>query len=473
MRSHSGSHARLHGGVAAVLSIGLITLIGSAGTACTGEPPPPPQPEGWVLPVDKALFDATWPLQVTDDKVRAPFEEPDIIALTYLRDMRKAVRESGGEPDLFTARAHADTAALYRQGALAAATAYVEYFDEPLGQAYDPVEKSHVLLVGKTLLGDDAGAKAQIDAVKALPEDSPVQVWAAPWLAMHDGGSWPADFSGLPFQPPAVEPGQWPEIGEARPSYRLPEQDPGTNELSIDDPVLLVQLALWHDAAAKQAAGDKAGLMDLYGARYRLPVEGAVAARDELPLELYFGSDFLSPHDAAFMAAVTGTDGLSAVDAYKDKAFLAATVVAVRGENGKISAEKAVDLVSEYRKTWKRLQAEQRGSDHQTHRIFADVAVAGVYRSLAMIAEIEGDRETSGKLRIQAKDMGEEDAAAAPEGLLSLTAWDADNQYTMRGLEIIHQQARRAPSLEVVRTALDLLAIRVGRSLGGGGTPGM
>ena len=464
-------------GTVAGVALGCVlagVAFGSLMSSCTGQQTETVDPEAWDVPVDKSLFEATWPMMVIEDEDRQPYEEPDYVALINGRDIREAVQQSGGEADLATARAHADAAALYRQGAVAAGTAYVEYFDAPLGQDYDPAEKVHLIMVGKTLNNDLEGAKAQIEAVKALGEDSVVAPWAAPWLAMHaEGGSWPPDLSGLPYQPPEVKPGEWPELGEARPSYSVKEQEPGTHDLNIDDPAVLVQLALWHDAAAKKAAGDKAGLIDVYGARYRMPVEGGVSQRDDLPLELLFGSDFLHPKDAAFMAALVGSDGLGAVDAYKDTSFTAAVVVASRGEDGKVDAEKAVDLVNELRKALKAQQALKRDGEHPSHPIFADIAVAGLYRNLAIVAELEGDRETSGKLRIAAKDMGEVDAAAAPEGLLSLTAWDADNQYTMRGLEIIHQQARRAPSLEVVRTALDLLAIRVGRSRGAGGTPGM
>jgi len=475
--SSSGSDTRTRGLLAAAGIGGLLLGLGVAvgATSCTGaEPEEPKDPDAWELSVDKSLFDATWPMAVVDDEVRKPLEEPDWVALTFHRDIRKAVQESGGESDWATARAHADAAALYRQGAMGASTAYVQYFDKPLGQAYDPAEKVHLMMVGKAILADHDGAKSHIEAVQALGEDSAVSAWAAPWLALYESDkTWPVDLSGLPYQPPPVKPGEWPELGEARPSYEVQEQEPGTHSLKIDDPALLVQLAMWHDAAARQAAGDKAGLIDIYGARYRMPIEPDVVARDALPLELLFGSDYLHPGDGAFMAAVTGSEGLAAVEAHEDSSFIASVVVAVRGDNGKIDAEKAVDLANDLRKAWKTQQGLARGGEHPSHPIFADVAVAGLYRNLAMVAELEGDRETSGKLRIAAKDMGERDAAAAPEGLLSLTAWDAANQYTIRGLEIVHQQARRAPSLEVVRTALDLLAIRVGRSRGAGGTPGM
>ena len=439
-------------------------------SACTGgERELPPETDEMI--VDKALFEATWPMQVVQEEVRAPFEQPDWVEHTLRRDYRSAIRESAGANDLATARFHADAAAVYRQATLASAEAYVQYYDA-LAQDYDPVEKVHLLMVGKSLNGDIDGAKAQLDAVRALGPDNPVSPWAAPWLAFYDGGAtWPIDLAAFPSTVPPVSPGEWPEVG-ARPSYTLKEQEPGTHEVPLDDPVLLLQLALWHDAAAKVAAGDQADLVDVYGARYRLRIEGPVASRAALPLEIRFGSDFLHENDAAFMAAVHGPDGLAAIDAFKDTSFLASVVVASRGSDGKIDNVKAVDIAAELRKNWKDEQARAINGQHASHAIFADIGVAALYRNLALIAELEGNRETSGKLRIAAKDMGERDAAAAPEGLMALTAWDAANQYTLRGSEIIHQQARQAPSLEVVRTAFDLLGIRVGSVRGGGG-PGL
>jgi hypothetical protein len=421
--------------------------------------------------VDKDLFEATWPMQVVQESDRAPYDQPAWFAHTLDRDYQASIATSNGAPGLATARFHADAAATFRQATLATAQAYIEYFDK-LGQPYDPVEKVHVLLVSKTLTGDIEGAQAQVEAVRALGSDSPVSAWAAPWLAWYDAGAtWPIDLTAFPVAAPPVKPGEFPTITQ-RPSYTLKEQEPGTHEVQLDDPVLLLQLALWHDAAAKQAAGDQAELVDVYGARYRLPVEGPVASRAPLPLEFRFGSDFMHENDAAFMAALMGADGLAAVDAFKGTSFLAAVVVASRGDSGKIDNVKAVDVVSELRKNWKDEQARALNAQHGSHPIFADVGVAALFRNLSLVAELEGDREVSGKLRIAAKDMGERDAAAAPEGLLALTAWDADNQYTLRGSEIIHQQARRTPSLEVVRTAFDLLGIRVGSVRGGGG-PGL
>jgi len=451
----------------AVLAAAALTLA----AACTGGSQTSAPPVAAGLAVPPALLQQTWPMAVVPADTRAPYEEDAFFQHVGNRNYRKALQRSEGAKTLATARFHADAAAMYRQAALATANAYVQYFDPPLGQGYDPAEKVHLLMVSKVLRGDLDGARAQAEAVRALGDDNPVQPWAAPWLAWLDAGAtWPPDLSALPSGVPDVAPGGWPEV-QSRPSYTVKELEPGTNELSVDDPSLLVQLALWHDQAANLAARDQERALAVYGARYRLPVEPRVTDDIELPLDLLVGSDYLSPADGAFLAAVYGPSGIAAVEAFKERSFVAAAVVASRGEGGKIDSIKAVDLVNDVRKALKEEQGTAAEQAEAHHPIFADIAAAGLYRNLAYVAEIEGDRETSGKLRIAAKDV-ETDAAAAPEGLLALAAWDADNQYTIRGSEIIHQLSRRAPSLEVARTAFDLIGIRVSRSRGGG-TPGM
>lgn len=429
---------------------------------CTGGGPATPPPSADGLPIAKALFEQTWPMEVVDAKAREPYESDAYVALVGKRNYKGAIIKSNGDPGLVTARFHADAAAWFRQATLASTNAYVGYFSPPLAQEYDPAEKVHLLLQGHALRGELDAARGQLDAVKALPDDSPAKAWTVPWVTwVEAGASWPPDLTGLPVQREAPRPGGWVEITE-RPTYTVKELEPGTNELGLDDPALLLQIALWHDAAARQAAGDQAHLVDIYGARYRLPAEPQVTSTETLPLEFRFGSDYLHPGDGPFMAAVSGEAGLAAVDAWKDKSFLAAAVVAVR-EDGKIDSVKAVDLANDLRKAWKAEQANKAGATEAHHPIFADMAVAGLYRNLALVAGIEGDPETSGKLRLAARDVSR-DEAAAPEGLMALTAWDANNKFTLRGAEIIHQQSRRAPSLESVRTSFDLLGIRVGRS---------
>ncbi|MEZ4240112.1 MAG: hypothetical protein R3F59_28970 [Myxococcota bacterium] len=227
------------------------------------------------------------------------------------------------------------------------------------------------------------------------------------------------------------------------------------------DPSALVALALWHDRVAEAAAGpDHVAQLKTLRASYRFPIEAAPPAAGDLPPELLFGSDLLVPDDAAFLADLEGPDGLGAVDAHADRSLLA-WLAAHSEVDDKLDAELATDHLAALRKLLVARSAAAAGGELAHHRTFADVAWVGGLRSLALIAERGGDRETSGLLRIAALERSEK-AAACPVGLLALAAWDASNRYPMRAQDILHAQARRYPSLEVARYGLDVLGLRVG-----------
>ena len=79
-----------------------------------------------------------------------------------------------------------------------------------------------------------------------------------------------------------------------------------------------------------------------------------------------------------------------------------------------------------------------------------------------MVAEVAGDRETSGRLRLQARDRTDlGNHLKDPVSLLSLAAWDASNRNVHRAPELLHNQTGRYPELEVARYGLDVLALRV------------
>jgi hypothetical protein len=104
-------------------------------------------------------------------------------------------------------------------------------------------------------------------------------------------------------------------------------------------------------------------------------------------------------------------------------------------------------------------------------REFSAIAFVGSLRTLALVAEMEGDREVSGLLRINALEHSRK-ATADPVGLLALGAWDASNRYPTRAQDILHAQVRFFPTLEAARYGLDVMALRVSRERPGE-TPGM
>jgi hypothetical protein len=242
----------------------------------------------------------------------------------------------------------------------------------------------------------------------------------------------------------------------------------------MGDPGALLALAMWHEAAARAAAPDDAAraAIGTYLARVALPAAAPAAATPELPPELMFGSDYLSPADAAFLTEArrgkSETD--AAIAAWSDKSALAALAKAGRDADG-MNAEAITDGITRLREAFISGQAARAGQEEGHHRTFSDVAANGLRRNLAIVADAVGDREAAGLLRILAMET-DTLAASCPDGLMQLAAWDAGNRYPQRAQDIVHARIERFPSLEIARSALDALAVRVSRETPGQ-NPGM
>lgn len=424
--------------------------------------------------IPTAQLDATWVVQLATEQALEGFaSEPGWVSLVMKRDLSAAVKQLGAKGGLPAARAHTEAAALFRQAALVSGNSLVEVYGKT-PRPTDPVGVAHLVSVGWALRGDLDQARAASKQLEGISDD-PALAWHAPWQAWLAGSaSWPPDLSELPLSLPEPSAGQWPS-GPQLPHYALPERrEDGTTGSSrtMGDPGALVALALWHEAAARAAAGDQASLVASTRAAYRLPVEGPPAVVGELPLELLFGSDLLVPGDGPFLAELHGPAGLDAIDKHAQTSLLAWLAIAARGDDGKIQPEVVTDLAASLRELLvERAQAQTEGEIQGHHRQFADIAMVGALRSLALVAEVGGDREASGLLRINALERSNK-ATACPVGLMALAAWDASNRYPLRALDILHGQASRYPSLEIARYGLDVLGLRVSHERTGE-TPGM
>lgn len=446
---------------AVLLSIAVAGFSGAVG--CSGSATPTPvQVTGNQLSPD--MLARTWPVSLATkaEQEKLLGSSEGWVSLIIKRNYATAVPQLGASGGLIAARGHADAAALYRQAALISAYSFVECYGAT-PDPHDPVGTAHLLTVSYALLGDLEKARAESKKLDGI--DDPTQVWHAPWKAWlaQENPVWPPDLSSLPTGLPPVAVGGWPEL--TLPNYTLPEREGSTSTIEMADPGAMVALALWHDAAAHTAAGDQGAVVDTYLARYHFPVEPDVAGV-VLPNEFLVGSDYLVPEDGPFMADLVGAKGPAAVAEWKDKSALAA-IAAASTVDGKMSGEAAADFAANLRDQLVEAAKTRAatGEDDVAHRTFASIAEVGVLRTLPFVAEVETARnsEEGGKLRILAMEKSD-DATSAPEGLLSLTAWDAGNRYTMRGAEIVHNASRRYPSVEAARYALDVLGIRIGRS---------
>lgn len=434
--------------------------------ACSGgsETTATPEPEAPSVAVSAELLAQSWPMQMNDEALLASYAgKPGWISLVTRGDLRAAVDELGPEGGLAAARAHAEAAVMFKQAALLSATAAQQTYGGSARDT-DPLGAQHLIMVGEALNGDRAAARAIAEAsVQAMGEG---QAFHDPWVAwLTSDAAFPPDFSGLDLGLPEVAVGAWPTLS-TEPHYQLAERVEGSSNLDVTDPSALVALALWHDAAARTAAGDSAAAVDLFGARYRFPIEAAPPATGELPMEFVFGSDFLVPADASFLAALTGETGAAAVEQYAETSLLASLAVACR-EGEALSVDKAQDAAALVRDDL--LEGMKEAADGNTlghHRVFADIASVGVLRAMALVAEAEGNRESAGILLIGAMERSSSQHTADPEALLYLSTWDAHNRYPVRGTEILHNLIRRYPNLEAARFGLEVLTLRESRSRG-------
>lgn len=417
---------------------------------------------------DQARVEEVWVVKMAASEDFAAYTGAGWVPLVVKRDLSASVRGFAQESGLGAARAHADTSLVYRQAALMAAHGLVETYGKT-PEPTDPLGTAHLLTVSFTLLGDIDAAKAQ--SAKLAGVEDPTNSFHAPWKAWLDSGAaWPPPLASLPGSLPEVAVGGWPEV-EAPPHYVLPEREGSDAKRDMGDPGILVALALWHEAAARLAAGESAGLVDVYQARYRWPVEPGTTSAADLPMPFLFGSDYLVPADGPFIEAALGKQGLAAVDAFAERSMLAWMAQQSRVD-GKISAERAIDVAAGLRdQLLTASQARSGGNVESHHRTFADIAHVGALRNLALLAEAEGDREEGGKLRLAARDLSDQ-SAACPVGLLSLAAWDTSNRYPTRALEIVHRHVSKLPALEIARYGLDVMALRVSRERAGE-LPGM
>ncbi len=443
---------------------GLVAALGSS-FACSGNgagaPAVAPASEGYP----EAMLEQSWSVRLGANEERAPFEaRRGWVQLVVKRDVRGCVADLGGDGGLPAARCHADAASIYKQAALLYANALIAGWGN-MGEPTDPVEGAHLLSVSHAITGDLERARAE-DLRLGEPAGD-VAAWHAPWRAwLASGATWPPDLSGLPIGLPEVAGGEWP-TGKPTPHFTLYETTEEKRSMEASDLSQLIALALWHQAAAR-AAHPEGREIEQYGAQYRLPVEGPAATDVELPMEFVFGSDYLVGADAAFLADLLGAGGVGAVEAHKERSLLAALALQCRVE-GKIDPERAIDLASETRRlTLARLKDKAGGNTEGFHRTFADIARVTVLRGLALVAETEGDREVSGRLRILALESSDQEWTADAAALLSMAAWDASNEYPVRATDTLHNLIRRFPTLEPARFGVDVLALRVSRRRGGG-----
>ena len=348
----------------------------AAGCTCGGADTATPEVEAPVeaeapLPVaPEAMLQATWVVHFAATDALAPVSGPGWIALITERNIRKAIEASGDDPVL-AARAHAEAAALFDQGALIAGHSFLQVY-EATPEPTDPVGAQHLIAVSHALLGDLGAARV---AAGKVPADDVTAAIHAPWkewLATPEP-VWPPDLKATGAAPPeAPARGVWP-TSPPPPHYELPELGTDSRR-TMADPAALLALGEWHRQALASVGPAEAKAAAALRVGYGLPGAASPAAPGDLDPLMLFGTNLLVASDADFLVALHGDAGITAVDAFADRSLLAWLARESRGAGGMIDPDRASSLVADMRERLLQASTAKTGGTMQGHqRVFADL----------------------------------------------------------------------------------------------------
>ncbi len=412
------------------------------------------------------LVGSAWPVRMSDDALRGPFESHSgWAALLMQRDYPAALGAFGGDAPLAVgqARIHTELAAAYRQALRVGANATVQVYGENRRDE-DPAAVDCLLLVSYVLLGVDDPSADRLQACQRSELEG-LGPHAAAWDAWRGSGAWPpsdalAVTAGQPGPPTA---GAMPDAGPL-PHWRAVDLVEGL-EVQLASPAGLLGLALFHEQAARAVYPQGEAAISAMLAPWLLPGEPAPAVSDELevPLEFLFGSAMLVPADLSFMVDVTRGSGAAAVDTWKDRSAFASTIApCVDVAGGAVDVPCVIENAGRAFDQLRTAMEIRSGGEQGYHRPFAELGRVGTIRAAEAVAEAMGDEQAMGLLRLNALDLSI-GTSAEPHYLLSIAAWDAGNRNSSRASDALHAQVGHIPGVEVARFPLDALHVRLSR----------
>jgi len=461
-RLRSGTTGRLSRATA--VCVALVGLACSDGATEDGAD----TPKAVKSAVSPELLAQTWPVRMADDTTRAPFEGHPGWGALFKRDLPGALAAFKANPGdgRGLARVHADLAALYGQATWMGAQATGHIYGKDR-QDTDPLEAAYMLGVAKGIMGDCAGATESLAALAAPPEAlQKHHAWWTTWASADGcpGAIAHTDLQGLPNTPAVVEAGTDPELPPL-PHLTFTERSEDSRDVHAGELTHLLALSAGHRAASLAAAPEaERGLAAARMVPWQLPVDPLADPSAELPQvhdEWLFLDFALVGADHYFLDAAK-RDGLTAIDAWKDRSVLAAVLQPAVTPEG-LNVETVIDRAADLRIQLKAAMLEASGSPKSFHPPFAQMGEVAVLRAGMIIADANDQYRDAGILRINAFERSD-GPSRDPVFLLSTAAWDAGNRSPLRAQEIVHGLVSRYPSIRAARYPLDALHIRLGRT---------
>jgi hypothetical protein len=416
----------------------------------------------------EVLVARSWPVQMSNDAARRPFEEHAGWGAVFKRDLPAALKAFDADPGegRGLARMHADLSAVYGQAAWMGANATKHTYGTDR-QDTDPVEADYLYGVAMALIADCSNASS------ALSKVSPTDVSHAPfhgyWQTWAAAEGCPADLdsealAALPGVRISLEAGTDPELPPL-PHHSFLERSDTDRTVEAGELTHLVALSIAHRQAALDAAPEtERHLVDVRLSPWRLPVLGT--SEPAVPLESVDNSwlflEFaLIGSDLYFLDAAK-QDGLAAVEAWKDRSILASALAPAVTSEG-LDIEAVIDRAADFRVQLKDAMHKVSGTPMPFQSGFAQIGEVAVLRAGMLVADSNGQYRDAGILRINAFERSD-GPGRDPLFLISTAAWDAGNRSPLRAQEIVQGLVSRYPSIKAARYPLDALHIRLGRT---------
>ena len=412
----------------------------------------------------------TWVFKAADANWRGQFEgDPGWTGL-FNRDYEGALSGASG---VGAVRMHAEFASVYRQATLMHAHATNHIYDTDR-QEEDGNDTLYLRGVARSILGQYDAAKSDFAAV----ENEKLKGMSAQWSSILDGG-WTADktIEGSFVNVPPVKMGAK-FRPESIPHFTISTTVEGASSDATDTTELWVR-SRWYEAvareAAKQASIDEKWV-DVFMAQWVVPMEFDTAKSQsegiltELKPEAMdegwlFLSRNLVSEDALFLYELQFSDApYETLNVWSEKSLLAKILLSCVKE-GRLDVPSVLDAASQLElDTLEAMKASQ-GKEEPFYPLFADFAEQAVLIAGVMVAERLDQREDSGRLRLNARDLALQNSKDALF-LTSFAAWDVENRYPLRAQDMVHKYSGDFPAFKVAGHPLGTLQIRLGRSAG-------
>ena len=417
-----------------------------------------------------ADVERTWVFKAADPQWRGQFEgDPGWTAL-FNRDYESALMGASGSGAV---RMYAEFASVYRQATLMHAHATNHIYDTDR-QDEDGNDTLYLRGVARSVLAQYEAARTDFAAV----QNEKLKGMSAQWSPILEGG-WTFDKSieGSFVNVPPVKMGAK-FRSESIPHFTIATTVESVNSDATDTTELWVR-SRWYESVAREAAKisdiDERWI-DVFMAPWVVPMEFETAkAQSETvlaelkPEVMNEGWLFLSRNlvadDALFLYELQFSDAPSeTLNVWSEKSLVAKIL---RGciEKGKLDVPKVLDAASQLELDILEAMKASQSKEEPFYPLFADFAEQAVLIAGVMVAERLDQREDSGRLRLNARDLALQNSKDALF-LTSFAAWDVENRYPLRAQDMIHKYSGDFPAFKVAGHPLGTLQIRLGRSAG-------